>query len=231
MADHPEEYQRLMNSFLIKVTEFFRDSDLFDHLRSEVLPQLIQGARPRGNELRLWSAGCATGEEAYSLTIMVAEALGEELETLNEELQATIEELNTTTEDQQARGRELQGEAQDGLRRQRWLYSILEGLELALIVVDSSGAIMLRTTEYEKMFGEAAPEFLNADASTVSAEASPVSRAARGERFTEQYLLATDGGRRRYEISGWPIDESESGSGGALLVRDLGAAETQDQAR
>lgn len=77
---HPEEYQRLANSFLIKVTDFFRDPDLFDHLREHVLPDLINDVRPRGNELRLWCAGCATGEEAYSLAILVAEILGEQIE-------------------------------------------------------------------------------------------------------------------------------------------------------
>jgi two-component system CheB/CheR fusion protein len=74
---HPEERQRLIASFLIKVTEFFRDGDLFTYLREQVLPELIAEARQRGGELRLWSAGCATGEEAYSLAMIVAELIGE----------------------------------------------------------------------------------------------------------------------------------------------------------
>ncbi|MBV9323525.1 MAG: PAS domain S-box protein [Chloroflexi bacterium] len=77
---HPEEYDRLANSFLIKVTDFFRDEDLFNHLRDQLMPTLIEEARAHGNELRLWSAGCATGEEAYSLAILVSELLGDELE-------------------------------------------------------------------------------------------------------------------------------------------------------
>ena len=72
---NPDEYQRLINSFLIKVTEFFRDPELFEYLRDVVLPQIIDEARAHG-ELRIWSAGCATGEEAYSLAILVQEALG-----------------------------------------------------------------------------------------------------------------------------------------------------------
>jgi two-component system CheB/CheR fusion protein len=75
---HPEETQRLVASFLIKVTEFFRDPELFDYLREQILPGLIAEARQRG-ELRIWSAGCATGEEAYSLAILVAELLGDDL--------------------------------------------------------------------------------------------------------------------------------------------------------
>jgi len=86
---HPAEYRRLVSSFLINVTEFFRDAALFDELRDHALPELIAQARARGNELRLWSAGCATGEEAYSLAILVAEALGDELEGFTVRLFAT----------------------------------------------------------------------------------------------------------------------------------------------
>src|SRR5918998_202628 len=74
---HPEELQRLVASFLIKVTEFFRDPELFIHLRDHVLPALIIEARERG-ELRIWSAGCATGEEAYTLAMLVSDLLADE---------------------------------------------------------------------------------------------------------------------------------------------------------
>jgi two-component system, chemotaxis family, CheB/CheR fusion protein len=86
---HPGEYDRLANSFLIKVTDFFRDADLFTHLREQILPTLIEEARSRGNELRLWSAGCATGEEAYSLAILASEMLGAELERFSVRIFAT----------------------------------------------------------------------------------------------------------------------------------------------
>src|SRR5207245_6646698 len=89
LGSHPEEYQRLTSSFLIKVTEFFRDADLFGYLRDQVVPQLTADARSRGNELRLWSAGCATGEEAYSLAILVAEALGDQLREFSVRIFAT----------------------------------------------------------------------------------------------------------------------------------------------
>ena len=85
---HPDERQKLVESFLIKVTEFFRDTEVFDYLRQQVLPELIAEARKSG-ELRLWSAGCATGEEAYSLAILVSEALGDERETLPVRIFAT----------------------------------------------------------------------------------------------------------------------------------------------
>jgi len=80
MAEHPEEEQRLVSSFLINVTRFFRDASLFAHLRDHLLPELIARARDDTRELRLWSAGCATGEEAYSLAILIADLLGDERE-------------------------------------------------------------------------------------------------------------------------------------------------------
>jgi two-component system CheB/CheR fusion protein len=85
----PDEYQRLASSFLIKVTQFFRDRDLFDHLTTEILPELIADARQRGGELRIWSAGCATGEEAYSLAMLVVDSLGEEFDKFNVRIFAT----------------------------------------------------------------------------------------------------------------------------------------------
>ena len=72
----PDEYERLIGSLLIKVTEFFRDPKVWDHLRDDVLPGLIEDARREGRELRVWTAGCSSGEEAYSLAITIAEVLG-----------------------------------------------------------------------------------------------------------------------------------------------------------
>jgi len=89
LSSNPDEYQRLISSFLIKVTEFFRDADLFAHLRDHVLPRLIADARLNDNELRFWSAGCATGEEAYSLAILVSDLLGDELVQFNVRIFAT----------------------------------------------------------------------------------------------------------------------------------------------
>jgi two-component system CheB/CheR fusion protein len=86
---HPDEYQRLVSSFLIKVTEFFRDPELFSYLRDKLLPELIESARQHGNEVRIWSAGCATGEEAYSLSILVADVLGDELSDFKVRIFAT----------------------------------------------------------------------------------------------------------------------------------------------
>jgi two-component system, chemotaxis family, CheB/CheR fusion protein len=71
----PEEIDVLVSMMLIKVSSFFRDREPWDVLRTKVLPQIIAGKRP-GEELRIWCAGCATGEEAYSVAILCAEVLG-----------------------------------------------------------------------------------------------------------------------------------------------------------
>jgi two-component system CheB/CheR fusion protein len=79
LEQHPDEYHRLASSFLINVTGFLRDPELFETLREQIIPNLIASSLKRDNELRLWSAGCATGEEAYSLAILLLEAMGGEL--------------------------------------------------------------------------------------------------------------------------------------------------------
>lgn len=70
-----EEFRHLFNTILINVTSFFRDADAWNHLRREVLPDLLASIDP-DQEIRVWSAGSASGEEAYSLAMVFAEALG-----------------------------------------------------------------------------------------------------------------------------------------------------------
>lgn len=75
---NPDEETHLVRSFLIKVTDFFRDGKTFAYLREHVLPDLIRNAKDQPEGLRIWSAGCATGEEAYSIAILVLELLRED---------------------------------------------------------------------------------------------------------------------------------------------------------
>jgi two-component system, chemotaxis family, CheB/CheR fusion protein len=70
-----EEFGHLFNTILINVTGFFRDTETWMFLRREIMPELIADADP-SREIRVWSAGCASGEEAYSLAMAFAEALG-----------------------------------------------------------------------------------------------------------------------------------------------------------
>jgi two-component system CheB/CheR fusion protein len=69
------EQEFLFNDFLIPVTYFFRDEKFFESLPSVVFPSLIQ--HTVNNNLRIWVAGCATGEEAYSIAISIHEYLAE----------------------------------------------------------------------------------------------------------------------------------------------------------
>ncbi|GJF04774.1 CheR family methyltransferase [Pseudonocardia sp. D17] len=72
---HAEEFTALFNTILINVTGFFRDADAWEFLRTEVLPDLLASKGPT-EPVRVWSAGCASGEEAYTLAIVLAEMLG-----------------------------------------------------------------------------------------------------------------------------------------------------------
>jgi two-component system CheB/CheR fusion protein len=72
---HPDEFTTLFNTILINVTAFFRDPDAWDLLRTGVLPALL-ASKPADAPIRVWSAGCASGEEAYTLAMVLAELLG-----------------------------------------------------------------------------------------------------------------------------------------------------------
>jgi two-component system CheB/CheR fusion protein len=71
---HPDEFTQLFNTILINVTSFFRDPDAWAYLQRELLPPLLQ--RREGQPIRIWSSGCASGEEACTIAMILAEALG-----------------------------------------------------------------------------------------------------------------------------------------------------------
>jgi len=71
---HPEEFTALFNTILINVTSFLRDPEAWDYVREHIVPELL--TQRQSGPLRLWSAGCATGQEAFSLAIVLAEAMG-----------------------------------------------------------------------------------------------------------------------------------------------------------
>jgi two-component system, chemotaxis family, CheB/CheR fusion protein len=73
----PEEFNYLFNTILINVTAFFRDSSAWKYIAEEILPNLITNKKT-SDPIRIWSAGCASGEEAYTLAILMAEILGAE---------------------------------------------------------------------------------------------------------------------------------------------------------
>ncbi|MEO7214209.1 chemotaxis protein CheB [Mucilaginibacter sp.] len=84
----PAEVDALSKDFLISVTSFFRDKEAFEFIQKDVLPVILQKLAP-GEELKLWVAGCATGEEVYSMAILIAELLKDEYEDLVVKIFAT----------------------------------------------------------------------------------------------------------------------------------------------
>lgn len=72
---HPDEFEQLFNTILINVTGFFRDEDTWEYLTKEIVPRLLQKSGAHA-PIRIWCAGCASGEEAYSLAMVLCEAMG-----------------------------------------------------------------------------------------------------------------------------------------------------------
>jgi two-component system, chemotaxis family, CheB/CheR fusion protein len=72
IGDDPAELDLLYSDMLIRVTNFFRDADVFEALKAKVIPRLMDG-RADDNALRVWVPGCASGEEVYSLAIALLE--------------------------------------------------------------------------------------------------------------------------------------------------------------
>ena len=85
---HPDEVTELLNTLLINVTEFFRDPPAWEILRHEFLPMLLKRLKP-GHSFRAWSAGCASGEEAYSIAMLLAELFGPRIQEYDLKIYAT----------------------------------------------------------------------------------------------------------------------------------------------
>src|SRR5262249_6619237 len=68
------ELQNLYQDFLIRVTQFFRDPDAYDVLKQTIFPGIVEG-RAASAPIRIWVAGCSTGEEVYSIAICLLEYL------------------------------------------------------------------------------------------------------------------------------------------------------------
>lgn len=72
----PKEVSDLYDDFLVNVTDFFRDPDFYNTLRTHVFPFILKQSKP-GDPIRIWIAGCSTGEEAYSVAICLMEFLND----------------------------------------------------------------------------------------------------------------------------------------------------------
>ncbi|HEY0430000.1 MAG TPA: PAS domain S-box protein [Pyrinomonadaceae bacterium] len=72
LRENPNEIQSLLKNLLINVTNFFRDKDAFGALEHDILPQLFEGKKSK-DTVRVWSCGCASGEEAFSIAMLLTE--------------------------------------------------------------------------------------------------------------------------------------------------------------
>jgi two-component system CheB/CheR fusion protein len=90
IGENPDEIDRLLDTVTIHVTEFFRDQDVFDAITNDIMPELVERKlRSPSRTIRVWSAGCSTGEEAYSLAILMMQYLRTHELDLATELYAT----------------------------------------------------------------------------------------------------------------------------------------------
>ncbi|WP_290978521.1 chemotaxis protein CheB [Hyphomicrobium sp.] len=88
LKEGSEEPELLFRDLLINVTCFFRDAEAFDFLRREVIPGILKG-KGASDTVRIWTPGCSSGEEAYSLAILIAEVLSREKEHPHVQIFAT----------------------------------------------------------------------------------------------------------------------------------------------
>ncbi len=90
LESDPDEYPRLMSALTINLSYFFRDGEVFLSIRDDILSPLIQQRAKMGRRhLAIWSAGCASGEEPYSVAILLWELLGSELQRWRLQILAT----------------------------------------------------------------------------------------------------------------------------------------------
>lgn len=75
LQQQPDEVNQLLHTVFINLTGFFRDRLVWDCLENELIPKIIANKSPT-EPIRVWSAGCASGEETYSLSMLLAETLG-----------------------------------------------------------------------------------------------------------------------------------------------------------
>jgi two-component system, chemotaxis family, CheB/CheR fusion protein len=85
---HPNEANQLYQDLLINVTTFFRDAEATDYLRKTIIPKLVNAKAPN-ESIRVWVPACSTGQEAYSLAIMLFEALGDKAANTGVQIFAT----------------------------------------------------------------------------------------------------------------------------------------------
>ncbi len=102
LTNSPEEQQILCQDLLIGATSFFRDPPAWEYLKTEIIPEIVNRIQQEEKQLRIWVSACATGEEAYSMAILVNEAILQTGKSLNVKIFAT--DIDTNALETAARG-------------------------------------------------------------------------------------------------------------------------------
>jgi two-component system CheB/CheR fusion protein len=103
LRENPQELDLLFKDLLIGVTSFYRDHVMWAELKAEIIPSLLN-ACPNGGELRAWTPGCSTGEEAYSLAMVFKEVMEQVKPAKSISLQIFATDLDKEAIDQARRG-------------------------------------------------------------------------------------------------------------------------------
>ncbi|MGK2905970.1 MAG: chemotaxis protein CheB [Desulfuromonadales bacterium] len=103
LQKNSQEVELLFKELLIGVTSFFRDSVMWDELKTEALPKIL-ASYPEGGTLRAWSCGCSRGEEAYSLAMLFREVLDQTQQPENYSLQIFATDLDADAIEKARRG-------------------------------------------------------------------------------------------------------------------------------
>ncbi len=141
-SETPEELQELTNAITTNLTSFFRENHHFRQLADAVLPEAVQ-RRTATRRLRLWSAGCSTGEEPYSIAMVMREALGH-LRNWDARLLATDIDSNVVARASQGMypGDRLAG--MSAARRERWFRPAGSGADQHAISPDLKRLVTFR---------------------------------------------------------------------------------------
>jgi two-component system CheB/CheR fusion protein len=107
---NPQEFASLFNTILINVTGFFRDPQTWEYMATEIVPAVIAARGPDAS-LRVWSAGCASGEEAYTIAMVLARVLGDE--ALRDRVKIYATDVDEDALDQARHGAYLPNQLED----------------------------------------------------------------------------------------------------------------------
>ncbi len=133
LTNHPQEGVHLLNTVLINFSGFFRDRDSWNYLASVIIPQIIAFKQP-GEQIKVWSAGCASGQEVYTLAILFVEILGIEQYIERVQIFATDRDKDALLEAQRGSYNELAIADLDGRILSKYFEKKFDNLEQRYVI-------------------------------------------------------------------------------------------------